>query len=340
MDHSQYRSRELRPDTQFFVAHARAQPPDPESSLGLLALKWPTHDLLACSAPAEPLFTHDVFTHHASRIPILITIRDLDSLRDYADCVALQDETWGAGFSERVPTAILRVSRLIGGVAAGAFDESGKMVGFVFGMTGVRDGELVHWSDMLAVREELRGQGIGERLKQYQRDKVTALGATSMLWTYDPLQAKNAHFNINHLRALPVEYVPDMYGSHTGSLLHGTLPTDRFIVRWDLDGAPRPGARVPLPIASADVPMANPIGADGLPSAALLPSISQHAGPLNVQVPADFSAVQKEGRNVAMRWRLVIREIMTAWLLRGHRVTAFVKARPNALPFYRLDPPA
>jgi len=158
----------------------------------------------------------------------LITIRDLHSLRDYAECVALQDETWGAGFSERVPTAILRVSQMIGGVAAGAFDESDRLLGFVFGLTGIRNRELVHWSDMLAVREELRSQGIGERLKQYQRDKVLALGARSMLWTFDPLQAGNAHFNINRLGALPIEYIPDMYGN-TGSALHGTLPTDRFV---------------------------------------------------------------------------------------------------------------
>ena len=268
----------------------------------------------------------------------MVTIRDLTSLQDYAACVALQDETWGTGFSERVPTAVLRVSQMIGGVAAGAFDGE-ELVGFVFGMTGVREGELVHWSDMLAVREELRGQGIGERLKQYQRDRVEALGVKSMLWTYDPLQAKNANFNINHLGALPVEYVADMYGSHTGSLLHGTLPTDRFIVRWNLAAA-RSGERLPLLIAGAEVPMANPIGADGLPSTALLPSISSHAGPLNVQVPADFSAVQKEGRSLAMRWRLVIREIMTAWLGAGYRVTSFVKAQPGTLPFYRLDPSA
>jgi predicted GNAT superfamily acetyltransferase len=228
---------------------------------------------------------------------------------------------------------------MIGGVAAGAFDGE-EMVGFVFGMTGVRDGDLVHWSDMLAVREELRGRGIGEKLKQYQREKVKALGVKSMLWTYDPLQAKNANFNINHLGALPVEYVADMYGSHTGSLLHGVLPTDRFVARWDLDEASRSAKRGRLPIASTEIPMANPIGADGLPSTALLPSISSHAGPLIVQVPTDFSAVQKEGRSIAMRWRLVIREIMTAWLAEGHRVTAFVKGQPNVLPFYRLDPPA
>jgi predicted GNAT superfamily acetyltransferase len=86
--------------------------------------------------------------------------------------------------------------------------------------------------------------------------------------------------------------------------------------------------------------LANPIGADGLPSTALLPSTSPHAGPLIVQVPADFSATQKEGRAVAMRWRLVIREIMTAWLAGGHRVSAFMRAQPGSLPFYRLDPPA
>lgn len=268
----------------------------------------------------------------------MIQIRDLASLQDYADCVALQDETWGAGFSERVPTAILRVSQLIGGVAAGAFDGE-KMVGFVFGMSGVRDRELVHWSDMLAVREELRGQGIGERLKQYQRENVVALGVKSMLWTYDPLQAKNAHFNINHIGAYPIEYVADMYGSHTGSLLHGTLPTDRFIVSWSLVDATRSGDRSPLPIAGDAVPIANPIGADGLPSTALLPSISSHAGAIKVQVPADFAAVQKEGQSIAMRWRLVFREIVTAWLGAGYRVTAFVRS-PNSLPFYRLDPSA
>ena len=265
----------------------------------------------------------------------MITIRDLSTLQDYSDCVALQDATWGAGFSERVPMAILRVSQKIGGVAAGAFDEDRRMIGFVFGLTGVRDGELVHWSDMLAVREDLRGRGIGERLKQYQRDKVTALGVRSMLWTFDPLQARNANFNINHLGALPVEYVVDMYGSNTGSTLHGALPTDRFIVRWDL--AERTASRTPLPISGDTVPVANPVGSDGLPVVELLPSTSSHAGPVHVQVPEDFAAVQREGSAIAMRWRLVVRQVLTAWLTAGYRVTAFARTDGN-LPSYRLEP--
>jgi predicted GNAT superfamily acetyltransferase len=234
----------------------------------------------------------------------LITFRDLHSLKDYTDCVALQDETWGAGFSERVPTAILRVSQMIGGVAAGAFDHD-RMVGFVFGMTGVRNNELVHWSDMLAVRPELRGQGIGEQLKHYQREKVLAIGVRSMLWTFDPIQAGNAHFNINHLGALPIEYVPDMYGN-TGSTLHGTMPTDRFIVRWVLDS----------PVIKADHDV------DGV----------------HVAIPADFAAVRQEGPDSAMRWRLAIREQVTDLLSRGYHVVGFNRPA-NELPYYVLSLP-
>ena len=266
----------------------------------------------------------------------MVTIRDLTTHQDYVDCVALQNSTWGESFSERVPGAILRVSQKIGGVAAGAFDEAGRMIGFVFGMTGIREGELVHWSDMLAVRDDLRGKGIGEQLKIYQRDKVMALGVRSMLWTFDPVQAKNANFNINHLGALPIEYVPDMYGSNTGSALHGTLPTDRFVVRWELTGR-KEAKHSRLPISGDTVPIANPVGDDGVPSAALLPSNSSHAGPVRIQVPADFGSVHKQDPSIALQWRLVLREAMSAWLGAGYRVTAFT--RPGGeLPSYRLEP--
>ena len=109
-----------------------------------------------------------------------IVLRPLASHADYDEAVTLQDEIWGAGFSDRVPASILRVGQKVGGVSAAAFDPNGRMLGFVFGLTGVRGGRLVHWSDMLAVREDARGKQLGERLKQYQREVVRDLGEIAL----------------------------------------------------------------------------------------------------------------------------------------------------------------
>jgi predicted GNAT superfamily acetyltransferase len=171
-----------------------------------------------------------------------IAIRHLTEPAELDGCVALQRAIWGETFNELVPRAILMVAGKLGGVVAGAFDGE-RLVGFVFGLTGVREGRLAHWSDMLAVAPGCRDHGIGRALKAFQRDAVVALGVTEMYWTYDPLISRNAHFNLNRLGAEVVEYVPDMYGA-TGSALHGGVATDRFVVRWRLV-APRGEAPAP-----------------------------------------------------------------------------------------------
>lgn len=264
-----------------------------------------------------------------------LAIRDLATLADFQACVALQEATWGAGFSERVPAAILRVAQKVGGVSAGAFDASGAMAGFVFGITGVRDGELVHWSDMLAVRHDLRGHGIGERLKQYQRDKVLALGVRRMLWTFDPLMAPNANFNFNRLGARPVEYVPDMYGSRTGSALHGALPTDRFVMQWDLAS---PGETPSVGGSSSsgpDGPLANPLTADDVPGES--PHLARPTEPsYRVQIPEDFGALKAAGADRALHWRENVRGVVTGLLSHGYRVDAFHRGSPDRLPYYTL----
>jgi predicted GNAT superfamily acetyltransferase len=266
-----------------------------------------------------------------------ITIRDLTSLADYEACVALQEETWGPGFSERVPLAILRVAQKIGGVTAGAFDEYGAMVGFVFGMTGVRNGRIIHWSDMLAVRAEHRGHHLGEQLKHYQAEQARAVGALTMRWTFDPLVARNAHLNINKLGATPVEYLSNLYGEGTGSALHGVLPTDRLVPEWDLINPP---ARPPRSVAAADttITMANPLDAYGLPVIGDL----EAAPAVRVQIPRDVATVHADGREVAMRWRLTVRDALVHYMGHGYRVTRFGRGDESTLPYYVLvaTPPA
>jgi predicted GNAT superfamily acetyltransferase len=191
----------------------------------------------------------------------VITVRHLAGAGELDACVRMQRETWGAEWGELVPRSMLLVTQKLGGIVAGAFERD-AMLGFVFGMTGLIGGEVVHWSDMLAVRHDARDKGVGRALKAFQRDAVLAMGIKTMYWTYDPLVARNAHLNLNVLGAEVDEYVPDMYGD-SNSPLHAGVGTDRFIVRWCLDGhaPPRSTAaerRVEIPEAIDEIQARSP----------------------------------------------------------------------------------
>ena len=247
-----------------------------------------------------------------------LTIRPFASHDDRAQCVALQELTWGAGFTEKIPAAMLLVAQKTGGVCAGAFDDNGRMLGFVFGVTGVQHGELMHWSDMLAVHPDAQGQRLGERLKEFQREECRRLGVRTIYWTYDPLVARNAHLNLTRMGARVHEFVPAMYGEGTNSPLQGDMPTDRFVVAWAVDPAQaaQPVTQLPPDTVLVVDAEANTTGA--WPDAA-------HIG---VRAPRDITALAAADIAAARRWRYATRAALTHYLTHGYRVVGFV-ADPN-----------
>jgi len=197
----------------------------------------------------------------------------------------------------------------------------------------------VHWSDMLAVREDSRGRHLGDRLKYYQRDLVRALGVDVMLWTFDPLVARNAHFNLNRLGAGIAEYIPNLYGSNTGSVLHGGLPTDRFVAEWDLTApvrAPDNGATANAIGPSREAPLVNVASGEHVGLIDPLPSATR----VRVQIPHDIELVHALGADTALEWRMSTREAFLHYLERGYRVTRFDRGDGSALPTYELTSPS
>jgi predicted GNAT superfamily acetyltransferase len=226
-----------------------------------------------------------------------ITIRDLASHDDYAACVALQRETWGRNFNDTVPASILLVSQKLGGVAAGAFDAAGTLIGFVYGMTGVENGRIVHWSDMLAVRPDAQNSGIGRRLKEYQRQAVAAVGGEVIYWTFDPLVARNAYLNFTVFGVRVIEYVRNMYGTNTGSDLHRGIGTDRLIVAWPVQDADLRARRKEIARAV------------GNPATQIL-----------VEVPPDIGSLLQTNPDRALQWRASSRAGIESALAAGHRI--------------------
>jgi predicted GNAT superfamily acetyltransferase len=159
-----------------------------------------------------------------------IEVRALKGHAEFAQAVELQRAVWQFEELELLPVRLFVVAEKVGGQALGAF-KNGCLIGFCLAIPGIRDGEIYLHSHMLGVLPEFRNAGVGRALKMAQREDALARGLKFIEWTFDPLELKNAHFNIERLGAIALRYVLNQYGSTT-SPLHGGLPTDRCTAQW------------------------------------------------------------------------------------------------------------
>jgi chorismate synthase len=262
-----------------------------------------------------------------------VVVRDMRTLAEYRACVELEREVWGNGFEEVVPASLLKVGQEVGGITAGAF-AGGELVGFVHGLTGIRRGRLTHWSHMLAVRAAHRGRGIGLRLKLYQRHRLLDRGVYEMRWTFDPLVAANAHFNLNVLGVRVERYVPDMYGD-TGSGVHAT-GTDRLVSRWNLVEAPGPRLSGSGASAWNGAPILNGGGASG---AAAWKAMADGARSVRIEIPRDVFGLEGGGLDSAREWRRSTRDAFVRATGAGFRVVGFSRDADASVCHYLLCGP-
>jgi predicted GNAT superfamily acetyltransferase len=258
-----------------------------------------------------------------------IEIRDLHSLDEYRAVVQLEEEIWGytdPADTVTVPVFIITVKR--GGILIGAFDGS-RMIGFAFSIVGMKDRRPTQWSHMMGVVAGYRRSGLGRALKLAQRDRAIAGGFDLMEWTFDPLQALNAHLNFTKLGVVCDEYARNLYGESTSALHRGT-PTDRFVVQWQLREA-----HVERRIAQTEHGFTLRAS-----DAATAPIINEtmdagewrRPGPVDftceaprlwVEIPVGFTEIQQRAPALALEWRQCTREIFETYFGRGYRVVDF-----------------
>ena len=253
--------------------------------------------------------------------------------------VDLQIAVWGPG-AEIVPASVLLVSVKRGGILIGAFDGS-TLIGFVWSFLGRRLDQPMHWSHMLAVAPLWRDRGIGEALKRRQRDAAIAKDIELIEWTFDPLQAVNAHLNLSRLGAIARTYEINVYGEIDSPLMRGT-PTDRLVAEWWLtrphvtrrltqDADRRPRSR-----ASLDAVSAIHVG-DGRRWPALdRIDLNLDERRVLVPVPANFTEMQRTDHETALQWRLGVREAFTHYFSRGYCAVDFLLDRARGDGAYLL----
>lgn len=259
-------------------------------------------------------------------------IRPLTTLEECRQVAALEKTVWGyADAEDVVPPPVLIVSIKRGGILLGAFDDGGSMRGFVYSMAAIKDGRPTQWSHMLGVMPEMRAAGLGARLKLAQRQAALDMGLDLIEWTYDPLQAGNAHLNFAKLGVVVEEYEENIYGE-SSSPLHSGTSTDRFVAEWRLSephverriaalGGPsvRDSSVAGAPIVNPSQPWEpwlQPGPAD----------LSIDARRLLVEIPVGFSEMLERDSRLAHDWRMSTREIFQTYFRRGYRVVDFFLA--------------
>jgi predicted GNAT superfamily acetyltransferase len=245
-----------------------------------------------------------------------VEIREVASIAEYDACIQLQRDVFGLPDLEISPRRHLIVSREAGGWTLAAFNEE-RLVGFVHHLAAVRGNEIFGYSHMMAVASDFQNRGVGAQLKWAQRARALAEGRDFIKWTFEPLRARNAHFNLNRLGVVIRDYALNFYGTDyvTNPLEKAAgaagMDSDRLFANWQLNST-----RVEALASGRELPLETP---DAV-----------------IEIPGDYSALLKADPGNAKREQLRVREEFLAALRTGLVCKAFERdlIRPRYL-FYR-----
>lgn len=224
--------------------------------------------------------------------PTGIEVRQCMTIEEFEACVQLQREVFNEPDIEVSPRRHLIASRRAGGWTLGAFDESDRMVGFAHLMIGARGQEAIGYSHMMAVAVPYQNKGVGALLKWAQRERALLEGRRYITWTWNPMQARNAHFNLNRLGVTTRSLGVNFYGTGTDDAssikaASSIIDSDRLFADWELDSE-RVRAR-----------------AAGL-------ALKETSAPVRtIEIPPDWIGLLQRDADVARREQLRVRDEFT-----------------------------
>ncbi len=262
-------------------------------------------------------------------------IRELRTLEDFQRCVEIQKEVWGFDDPyDVVPLPLLVVSERIDGIVLGAYD-AGRMIGFVYSLPGYHSDQKIQWSHMLAVIPSYRNSDIGYQLKTAQYGVAQKKGYDVVEWTYDPLESRNAYFNLRKLGCIAKEYELNIYGD-TSSPLHSGSPTDRLIAHWPIPPLAKVHPDWNEPPELQDTITITERAGDAL----LIKDVNLRATGefLFLEIPSDMQTLKAQYPEAGLEWRLKTRDAFSNYLRSGYVVYTFLSLRNLTPPrsFYVL----
>ncbi len=275
------------------------------------------------------------------KINVPITIRQVERPEEYRALQAVQRASWGLpDDSYVVPVATLVGANRHGGLVLGAFGPDGRAVGMSFAFLGRSGGRLCLYSQLTGIAPEYQDRGLGTKLKLAQRDFALREEIDLIAWTFDPLQAGNAMFNLGKLGATCGSYYVDLYGPREDRLNAG-VPTDRILAEWEVSRPPREGGRDKESLALTLVVQGEQ-GSDGGVRPRRTRVNEETPAQVGIEIPLDMLWIRENNPQQARAWGLEIREAFLACFERGYRAVDFQRSPAGSAGWgrYVLERPA
>ncbi len=259
-----------------------------------------------------------------------VQIRPLKTMEEFHACERIQERVWG---NVGVSGELLSVTHKYGGAVLGSII-NGRVVGFIYAFLARRKERLIHWSHLMAVEAKFRDLGLGFRMKLVHREHALAAGISSICWTYDPLQSRNAALNIGRLGGRAEDFVPNCYGRFPSAIERG-LESDRFVVNWRIRSARvarrlrgfRPEGWVLRSMLRSERINETRLTAAGFPENHRL-HLDLNQPTLLAEIPKETDRMRVVAMSLARRWRLESRKLFAHYFNLGYRVEDFISPGP------------
>jgi predicted GNAT superfamily acetyltransferase len=276
---------------------------------------------------------------------VKVRLRLLDTHADYRRAEELQRIVWGFADREIIPLNDLVPTQKHGGCVVGAFDGN-RLIGLCVGCPAINGRKTYHYSRIMGVLPEYQDRGIGYKLKLFQRKQCLGQKLDLVRWTFDPLQARNAFFNLQKLGVIVREYTPNIYGDFSSSRFNSGLETDRFTPEWQLLSSRVKGrlaGRAPPRLDFREVTTSGDwepgfrarMGANGLLQPIAVPP--SRAPRLFAEIPADINELKRKDVTLARRWRRETRAFFMDAFRRGYVVHGFALDSEGTGGAYTLE---
>ena len=265
-----------------------------------------------------------------------VEIRPLTTLAELTEVESLEREIWGMDDLELISFHTLHAMIHSGGQILGAY-AGNQLVGFVVSILGTQGKaqisaakQLKLYSFIAGVSPDYQNQNVGYLLKLAQREFAMSIGIKHISWTYDPLESRNARFNIAKLGAICNQYHRNFHGEMSG--INAGIPTDRFEVDWwieneqvveKIEGGKRPlSSKQPLPSQESIINSAI-FNNNKLLEPSEKWQIDNRELYL-VEIPADYQTLKKQDFSLAKKWRSHTCLVFEALFSCGYVVTDFL----------------